>query len=129
MNRRHDLAVLFLRKAAEDAAIVFLDAAVPESIFGFHAQQTAEKLLKAVLTEQGVEFRRKHRIRELMTLTSEAGLTLPESSAQLDILSPFAVEFRYEDIPTGEEPPLDRTEIRRMLTDLRTWAEGQVPAG
>ena len=94
MNRRHDLAVLLLRKAAEDAAIVFLDAEIPESIFGFHAQQAAEKLLKAVLIARGVEFPRRHQLRTLMTL--------------------------------ADEPALDRAEARRMLADLRLWAEGNI---
>ncbi len=82
MNEPLDLARIFLGKADEDQSVVFgiLDELLPaDSIFGFHAQQVAEKLLKAALAVRGIAFRRTHQIRELMDLAAENGIGLPPS--------------------------------------------------
>ncbi len=39
---------------------------VPDEIVGFHGQQAAEKLLKAVLAARGIDFPRTHSIRFLL---------------------------------------------------------------
>jgi HEPN domain-containing protein len=54
--KRREQAMLLLRKAAQDEAL--LDAVleselVSDEVFGFHCQQAAEKLLKALLSELG----------------------------------------------------------------------------
>ena len=45
-----DQAQVLLLKAAEDETIL-VAAEVPDSIFGFHAQQAVEKLIKALLSQ------------------------------------------------------------------------------
>jgi HEPN domain-containing protein len=62
MRRRepHDLALLLLSKAGEDETAVrelLNSAAVSESIISFHAQQTAEKSLEAVVASRRVHYR------------------------------------------------------------------------
>ena len=52
--------MLFLRKAAQDEAL--LDAVidsdkVSDEVIGFHCQQAAEKMLKALLSDLGAETR------------------------------------------------------------------------
>ena len=50
--RQHEQALLFVRKAAEDEALpaeVVDRDRISNEIFGFHAQQASEKLLKALL--------------------------------------------------------------------------------
>jgi len=57
--RQHEQALLFVRKAAEDEALlaeVISSKQVSTEIFGFHAQQSSEKLLKALLSEFSVHF-------------------------------------------------------------------------
>ncbi len=59
--KQHDLALLFLAKAAQDVQavdILLTDTRVADEIVGFHCQQAAEKLLKAVLVERDIEFHR-----------------------------------------------------------------------
>ncbi|MCK5242047.1 HEPN domain-containing protein [bacterium] len=52
---------IFLAKAAQDELAADKLSPMPESadeIVGFHLQQAAEKLLKALLVFRGIEFRR-----------------------------------------------------------------------
>lgn len=69
--RRSELALLYLRKAAEDEVLideVIASPRVSDAAIGFHCQQAAEKLLKALLTHLGVRFRKTHDLRGLMDL-------------------------------------------------------------
>jgi HEPN domain-containing protein len=129
MSTPRDLALLFLRKAREDESIVLdlpPNAFVPEPIFGFHAQQVAEKLLKAALSIRAIPFRRTHQLRELMDALTDGGTPLPSALSELDQLSPFAVELRYDDVPVGEIVDLDRESVRSWLRTLRTWVEASL---
>jgi HEPN domain-containing protein len=54
-------AVRFLKKAAEDEAVldlILVSDKISDDVVGFHAQQAAEKLLKALLSHLGLAFRR-----------------------------------------------------------------------
>jgi HEPN domain-containing protein len=120
-------AETLLRKAAEDEVIVrkhLADTEVSDSIWGFHAQQTAEKLLKAVLMRHQILFPRTHDLLFLAGLLSGAQHSLPVSLDELAFLNAFAVTLRYED--TEKSAALDRKAIQQLLTQLRTWAESQV---
>lgn len=61
----------------------------------FHAQQAAEKAIKAVLLSRKIEFPLTHDIEELIEITEAGGTTLPEFFQTAGILSPYAVETRY----------------------------------
>lgn len=63
----------------------------------FHAQQAVEKALKAVLTVEQVDFRRTHDLEELANLVADLGLPLPFAAREFRRLTPFAVDFRYDD--------------------------------
>jgi HEPN domain-containing protein len=99
---------------------------VRNSIVGFHCQQAVEKILKAVLSEYGVPFRRTHDLRELMDALADAGHPLPRTLASLDALTPFATLFRYEGIPA--KASLDRKRTRERVGRLRAWAESRIEA-
>jgi len=63
--KRRERALLLLRKAAQDEALldeVLSSDQVSDEIIGFHCQQAAEKILKALLSEVGVRFRKSHEI-------------------------------------------------------------------
>ena len=127
--RQHELALLFVRKAAEDEALlaeVISSKQVSTEIFGFHAQQASEKLLKALLSEFSVHFPRTHNLRLLMDLLTDAGHPLPSSLANLDLLTAYGTLFRYEDIPV--ETKLDRKAALDMVRELRTFAEKKIGA-
>lgn len=65
-------------------------------IFGFHAQQTVEKLLKAWLSKIGIKYERLHDLQVLFELLKENGQDIPSDYEELENLTDFAVTFRYE---------------------------------
>ena len=94
-----DLARVLLARAAEDeaAARALLPITdVTDSMVAFHAQQTVEKSLKAVLASRGVEFPFTHDLGALEELCTSAGIAIPAELAELDRLTPYAARARYE---------------------------------
>jgi len=61
----------------------------------FHAQQAAEKFLKAVLVRHQIPFPKTHDIEHLLRLASPVEPSLAQELASAHILTPFGVEFRY----------------------------------
>jgi HEPN domain-containing protein len=61
----------------------------------FHAQQCAEKALKALLLHQGINFPRTHAIDLLLDLLKNAGVTVPPDIDEAFVLTDYAVEARY----------------------------------
>ncbi|TWO79762.1 hypothetical protein CBW56_13295 [Denitratisoma oestradiolicum] len=90
-----------LRMAERDqrAFLTLCNAVAAEDfpVAAFHAQQAVEKSLKAVLCRHQVSFRRTHDLLELAGRVLEAGISLPVSDETLLRMSPYAVEFRYDD--------------------------------
>lgn len=70
------------------------DVDVPGRIACFHAQQAAEKALKAALVTDGIPFRRTHDIVVLAGLLP-LGLARRLATVDLLVLQPWAVEGRY----------------------------------
>lgn len=120
-NRK--LAEKFLRKANQDMVVLEKwrqDPDIADEILGFHAQQTAEKMLKAVLAYHGIEFPLTHRLTDLIDLGKEHGIVLPDRLEDVRFLTPFAVEFRY-DLYEEDEEPVDFKEVLALLAELRKW--------
>lgn len=63
----------------------------------FHAQQTAEKYLKAILTVRGKVFPKTHDLLELCNLCEQVGVIVPVPMDDLDVLSDHAIQARYPD--------------------------------
>ena len=61
----------------------------------FHAQQAAEKAIKAVLLSRGIDFPLTHDIEELLEIAESSGMELTEDIQEASILTPYAVETRY----------------------------------
>jgi HEPN domain-containing protein len=97
------------------------DHDISDSIYGFHAQQAIENLLKAVLSLGKVEFKRTHNIRELMDLLADNGSPLPAHLHEIDILTAYGVLARYEHMTFTSS--IDRRALRRMIHDVRAWAD------
>lgn len=117
------LAERLLQKARQDwdaFAKWRHDPEIAEEILGFHAQQAAEKMLKAVLAYHAIDFPFTHRLSDLIDLGQEHGITLPEKLDEVRFLTPFAVEFRYDFYEDDE--PLDRESVFVLLTELHQWA-------
>lgn len=67
---------------------------------GFHAQQAAEKYLKAFLSWVEIEFPKTHSIEHLLNLAASANPDLAHSLTASIKLTEYAVEFRYPgDLP------------------------------
>ncbi|WP_305044543.1 HEPN domain-containing protein [Geoalkalibacter sp.] len=90
--------------------------AFPGEIFGFHAQQSVEKALKAWLAWLGKECPRTHNIRHLLLLLEETGIPVDSLWGFVE-LTAFAVQFRYEAYEVLDEP-LDRSKLLAEIHDL-----------
>ena len=122
-------AKLLLAKARDDEILIeeiISKERIRDEIIGFHAQQAAEKLLKALLMARNIPYRKTHDLRELIDLIRDHDIQFPESLMEIRTLSPFAVEFRYDYLPLEEESPFDRQKTLEMVRDLRKWVEGEM---
>jgi len=92
----------------------------------FHAQQAAEKALKAALVAMGLRFPKTHSIRALLDLFPPA-LAPPPEVEQAARLSDYAVWSRYpgSQEPVGEDEYL---EALRLAAAVVHWSESIVPA-
>jgi HEPN domain-containing protein len=126
MASEQDLAEQLLRRADEDAAgakgMLPIDE-VADVLVCFHAQQAVEKALKAVLAARGVEFAHRHDLRVLIGQCENAGVRLPEELVEVDLLSPYAAELRYDDDTVHA---VERETASRWATSAVQWARGLV---
>lgn len=115
-----DTAKGWLRKAESDlaAADICLKAGQSLDIACFHAQQTAEKSLKAWLIANSLAFPFSHDLAKLIAVccTKDPGF----QAFRIDALNlnPFAVEMRYDDEfwPTAKETQDAVDAARRVHT-------------
>jgi len=91
----HTQAEVLLIKAAEDEAALHASGN-PDAILGFHAQQAAEKLLKALLSARKVQFELTHDLVRLETTLRKLGESIPATPVALSELNDFAVGYRYD---------------------------------
>jgi len=62
----------------------------------FHAQQAAEKFLKAYLIHAGSDVPFTHNLPKLAGLAAESDAAFKGLLAQAELLTPYAVELRYD---------------------------------
>jgi HEPN domain-containing protein len=96
---------------------------VPDEVVGFHAQQSIEKLFKALLSHLKVAFRKTHDLTELLDLLGTSGVEVPPNIAQVRQLGPYAAEFRYEDIPLDTPESFDRHWAAKCVEQTRLWVD------
>jgi HEPN domain-containing protein len=108
---------LALAKHADDPGVLL-------ETLCFHAQQAAEKSIKAVLIRYGIPAPKTHSIERLVDMlppSVERSPLLVEAAQ----LSEYAVTFRYP----GDEPPVSAEEYGdavRLAEAVVLWAEGIV---
>lgn len=90
--KRREQALLLLRKAAQD---------------------------EALLSGIEVRFRKTHEIGALTALLAQAGCALPELLEDMDRLTPFGAFSRYEDCEVRAS--LDCVAAREAVRELRIW--------
>lgn len=129
MTPQREEAARMLRLARRDQAAcsVLLGApGVGLSVALFHAQQAAEKALKAVMCLRGLEYRRTHDLEELATQLANAGTAPTVEKIELRRLTPYAVEFRYDD---EAAQLLTGGQAQTMVAALIHWAATQLDSG
>ena len=118
----------WLRHARSDLALARLGQQSGDVLAGqtcFHAQQAAEKALKAVLLAHGVAFPLTHDLEVLLQLGRQAGLTLDPALGDLARLTPYAVELRYP----GNGGDVSQSEVEeaiRSADQALEWAREQL---
>ena len=89
----------------------------------FHAQQAAEKALKAVCVARGVVFPFTHDIYELIDLLRDSGADIPVSLEEADELSTYAVNVRYPGALSPKVSERDRKQAARLARAVVEWAK------
>lgn len=85
----------------------------------FHAQQCAEKYLKAILVSRDVTFARAHDLVLLHQQCEQAGVFVGIELRQLSLLSDYAVRVRYP----GSDPLLEEArEAVKIAGAVRRFA-------
>lgn len=122
MSPAHDEARRLLKIARRDPLTLSLLAPPPDAplaAMGFHAQQAVEKSLKALCALHSVAVLRTHDLAALATLLLSSGHELPVSLDQVRELSPFAVEFRYDESMHSQ---LSRDALIALVHEIVAWA-------
>ena len=123
VNLRSQAAVL-LGKADEDiylAQALIADTKISDDLWGFHAQQAAEKLFKSLLASQEITFPYTHQISLLTDLLEDHGFDLEEKYLSLISLTAYAAGLRYSFADSSQSTPLDRPAILRIIAALRDF--------
>jgi len=95
---KRELIQQWLAKAEEDFRVVeylLSEDTAYLSAIGFHAQQAAEKYLKAFLVLHQIEFPKTHNLGELLDLFSQINPSLALSLRDITALNPYGVDIRY----------------------------------
>ena len=98
MKDADELCRGLLRKARSDR--VAMEASLSAQALDaacFHAQQMAEKSLKAFLAHQSVAFPYTHNLTKLIELAARIDQTFRSLLPAVSPLTPYAVELRYDD--------------------------------
>ena len=133
-----DFVQNWLRKASQDLeSAEFLIKRDWEDYFNctFHAQQAAEKFIKAYLVKHQIEFRKTHDLGELIDLVE---LEDKKVASQLRFsvwLTDFAVEFRYPgalpiEKESAEEAIANSQKVKEIiLSSLKDYLSKGRPGG
>ena len=89
----------------------------------FHAQQAAEKYLKAVLAERVIPFPKVHDLTRLLDLIDPANSELTAMRSDLDALSRLSVQVRYPGFSADSDKA---EEARRIATAVRRICRRQL---
>jgi len=97
----------------------------PEALYEdlcFHAQQAAEKAIKAIYRHRALAFRYTRDLAELLGGLKEHGVEVPPAVEEAQVLTTYAWEARYPGL--GE--PVEEPEYRRaveLAERVVRWAE------
>ncbi|MBI5303007.1 MAG: HEPN domain-containing protein [Chloroflexi bacterium] len=81
----------------------------------FHAQQSAEKYLKAFLVRHHVVFRKTHDLRELRRQCIELDRAFDLLTDSLLLLNQFAIDARYPGLPLTKDDARDAVAAMKQV--------------
>jgi HEPN domain-containing protein len=91
----------------------------------FHAQQAAEKSLKAIYQHRGWTFRYVHDLEELLTGLAEHGVKIPDGIERCLELTSYASEARYPGLYEAVTP-VEHARAVEIAEQVLSWAESLV---
>jgi HEPN domain-containing protein len=87
---------------------------------GYHAQQCIEKYMNARLVEAGIPYPKTHDLSKILDLAVSLEPIWETWRADLNLLTSFAVEYRYPgESATREDAKRAQTICRTLRTHLR----------
>jgi HEPN domain-containing protein len=95
-----------------------------DEIFGFHAQQAAEKILKAKIAMRGELYSKTDDLMSLVERLERLGEDVTGLADLVDLNS-FAVQYRYESLDTDDDE-IDRPELLKTLKLLYNTTESAI---
>ena len=125
MNGPKNNAAVWIKKGQEDlTGIDHLMAGQPVqwSLVCFHAQQAAEKFLKAFLVAHTIEPERTRDLERLLELCAQLDSSLATLREDCSALTDYAVDARYADLLIADEERIARDAVAmadRICTAIR----------
>jgi len=95
---------------------------IPYELLCFHAQQAAEKSLKAIFIKIDKPFPHTHNLERLLLLLSEEGINIPPVIQKAKLLTNYATDTRYP----GDYDPISKNEYKQALSlaeKVLNWAK------
>lgn len=129
MKGKIDLVKLWIKKAENDLInaqnSIKIKPQPPLDTVCFHAQQCAEKYLKAFLTNNEIDFEKTHDLGELAGLASKVDESFLEIFDACRRLTDYAVDIRY---PLFEEPTMEEAiEAIDMAVRIKEFVLKRLP--
>jgi HEPN domain-containing protein len=125
----NDAAESFIALAREDLAVANRVLKDYPRASAFHLQQAAEKLLKAVLSAEGIAATAKHQLGDLAGQLPDDHIWRADLMA-FDEYTPYATSLRYPKPGGGmpRTPPVDKLEkslkeVASLVDEIRDWCE------
>ena len=87
----------------------------PPDVVAFHLQQSAEKLLKALLAARTIVYPKTHDLDELMNLLPADFSTVLSFRERISGWTAYAVDIRYEIVAYGKEELLEALTTAQSL--------------
>jgi len=126
MKEKADLVRGWLRRASSDAAAI--DSLVRDGNFDsacFHAQQAAEKYLKAFLIHHDTQFPFTHKLDKLIELCAGIEASFQSLATTADSLTPYAMTLRYD---ATFRPALEEAQAARASAlAVKEFVLGRLP--
>lgn len=98
---------------------------IDDAIWGFHAQQATEKLLKGIIASLSLKPPFTHQLMQLADVLEDKGIDLPLEFDVLMALTSYAGELRYSPTLLHTSDPLDRVLIMTRIDELREFTRKQ----